>query len=133
MAVLGGGVIGVEYASIFAALGVDVTLIESRDRILPFVDTEIMERLVRQLEGIGVTFVLNDRMSSVAASDRHITMKLEKAGEKKFDIALIAAGRQSNTGSLGLDHIGVKMGERGLIVVNEQYQTSVPVFTRRAM
>jgi NAD(P) transhydrogenase len=125
MGVLGGGVIGVEYASIFAALGIHVTLIESRDRVLPFVDTEIMERLVRQLEGIGVTFILNDRMSSMEARDQHVTMMLENAGEKKFDIALIAAGRQSNTERLGLEKIGVKCGERGLILVNEQYQTSV--------
>ncbi len=126
MAVLGGGVIGVEYASIFAALGIHVTLMESRDRILPFVDTEIMERLVHQLEGIGLTFILNDRMSSIGSSDHHVTMKLEKAGEKEFDIALMAAGRQSNTQGLGLEQIGVKCGQRGLILVNEQYQTSVP-------
>jgi NAD(P) transhydrogenase len=126
MAVLGGGVIGVEYASIFAALGVHVTLIESRDRILPFVDTEIMERLVHQLEEIGVTFILNDRMSSIKSSDHEVTMALDKGGEKKFDIALMAAGRQSNTEGLELEQIGVKCGQRGLILVNEQYQTSVP-------
>ncbi len=126
MAVLGGGVIGVEYASIFAALGIQVTLIEARDRILPFVDSEIMEQLVHQLEGIGITFILNDKMSSVEASEHRVTMMLEKGGEKKFDIALIAAGRESNTGGLGLEQIGVKLGERGLILVNEQYQTSVP-------
>ena len=80
MGVLGGGVIGVEYASIFAALGVHVTLIESRDRILPFVDTEIMERLVRQLGEIGVTFVLNDSMSSIRSSDHEVTMTLDKGG-----------------------------------------------------
>jgi NAD(P) transhydrogenase len=126
LAVLGGGVIGVEYASIFAALGVEVTLIEAKDRILGFIDTEIMQRLVRQLEGIGVTFLFNETMKSVSASDRQVTMTLEKAGQLEFDIALIAAGRQSNTQNLGLEQIGVKLGQRGLILVNEKYQTSIP-------
>ena len=126
MAVLGGGVIGVEYASIFAAMGVKVTLIESRERILPFVDTEIMERLVHQLEGIGVVFIFNDQMSAINAKNEHVVMTLGKAGKKEFDIALIAAGRQSNIEGLGLEEIGVKCGPRGLILVNEQYQTSVP-------
>ena len=126
MVVLGGGVIGVEYASIFAALGVQVTLIESRDRILSFIDTEIMERLVHQLEGIGLRFLLNDQMTKVEASNHHVTMTMEKAGALEFDIALIAAGRQSNVENLGLEAIGVKLGQRGLIRVNEKYQTSVP-------
>ena len=124
--VLGGGVIGVEYASIFAAMGVHVTLIETRDRILPFVDTEIMERLVHQLEGIGVDFVLNDRMTAVKAGDDHVTMTLEKAGAQDFDIALIAVGRQSNVEDLDLESIGVKTGQRGLILVDEKYRTNVP-------
>jgi NAD(P) transhydrogenase len=126
MVVLGGGVIGVEYASIFAALGVHVTLIETKERILPFVDTEIMERLMRQLEGIGVAFVLNESMKAVEAGDEHVRMTLEKAGQQEFDIALIAAGRESNVKNLGLEEIGVKLGNRGLILVNEKYQTSVP-------
>ena len=126
MAVLGGGVIGVEYASIFAALGVEVTLIEAKDRILGFVDMEIVQRLVHQLEGIGVMFLFNETMKSVSASNRHVTMTLEKAGRQEFDIALIAGGRQSNTQNLGLERIGVSLGQRGLILVNEKYQTSVP-------
>ena len=125
MAVLGGGVIGVEYASIFAALGVKVTLIEARDRILPFVDTEIMQRLVHQLEGIGLSFVFNDKMTKVNTTNQHVSMTLEKAGAHEFDIALIAAGRQSNVEHLGLEKIGVNMGQRGLVLVNEKYQTSV--------
>lgn len=126
MAVLGGGVVGVEYASIFAALGVQVTLIEEKDRILGFIDTEIMERLVHQMEGIGVTFIFNDAMKIVEKSDRHVTLTLEHAGRMQFDIALMATGRQSNVQGLGLDRIGVQLGQRGLIMVNEKYQTTVP-------
>jgi len=125
MAVLGGGVIGVEYASIFSALGVQVTLIESHARILQFVDTEIIDRLIRQLEKIGLEFMLNEHMTSIEAKDRLVNLTLQSGGVQNFDIALIAAGRQSNVQGLGLEEVGVKLGERGLILVNEYYQTSV--------
>ncbi len=125
MAVLGGGVIGVEYASIFAALGVRITLIESHDRILPFVDTEIMQRLLSQLQAIGVELVLDRRMAGIRAAGRSVELTLENASPRTFDMALIAAGRQSNTDGLGLEHVGIRLGERGLILVNENLQTSV--------
>jgi NAD(P) transhydrogenase len=126
MVVLGGGVIGTEYASIFAALGVRVTLIEAKDRILGFVDSEIIDCLTRNLQQIGVEFLLNEKMVKVEASDEHVSMTLETAGRREYDIALIAAGRQSNTHKLGLEQIGVKLGERGLVLVDEHYQTSIP-------
>jgi NAD(P) transhydrogenase len=125
MVVLGGGVIGVEYASIFAALGVPVTLVEAKDTILSFVDDEIRDRLQHQLEGIGVTFLMNETMTSVQANDGQVSMTLQNAGRKDFDIALIAAGRQSNTQDLGLEEVGVQLGHHGLVLVNEKYQTSV--------
>ena len=126
MVVLGGGVIGTEYASIFAALGVHVTLIEAKDRLLGFVDMEIIDRLMQQLKDMGVDVLLNEKMHSVEASDEHVTMMLEKAGRQEYDIALIAAGRQSNTQNLGLEQIGVKLGQRGLVLVDEHYQTNIP-------
>ena len=126
MVVMGGGVIGTEYASIFAALGVQVTLIEAKDRLLGFVDTEIIQRLMSQLKGIGVEILLNEKMNKVEVGDDHVIMTLEKADRQQYDIALIAAGRQSNTHQLGLEQIGVKLGERGLVLVNEKYQTNIP-------
>jgi NAD(P) transhydrogenase len=119
-------VIGVEYASIFAALGVQVTLIESHRRILQFVDSEIIDRLMRQLEKIGLKFMLNEQMTSVKAMDGLVQLTLQSGGVQTYDIALMAAGRQSNVQGLGLEAVGVKLGERGLILVNEYYQTSVP-------
>ncbi len=126
MAVVGGGVIGVEYASIFTALGVQVTLIEAHARILQFVDTEIIDRLIHRLETIGLKFILNDHLKSIEAQDGLVHITLQNGGPLKFESALIAAGRQSNVQGLGLEGISVKLGERGLILVNEQYQTSVP-------
>lgn len=126
MAVVGGGVIGTEYASIFTALGVDVTLIEPKERILPFIDSEIIERLRYQLSLIGLHFALGDKMTEISVHEHHVHLTLEKAGEMEFDIALIASGRQSNVESLGLEQVGVEMGKRGLVIVNDKYQTSVP-------
>ena len=126
MAVVGGGVIGTEYASIFTALGVDVTLIEPKERILPFIDSEIIERLRYQLSLIGLHFALGDKMTEISVHEHHVHLTLEKAGEMEFDIALIASGRQSNVEGLGLEQVGVEMGKRGLVIVNDKYQTSVP-------
>jgi len=126
MAVVGGGVIGMEYASIFTALGVEVTLIEPRERILPFIDNEIIERLKYQLTLLGLDFALGDKVLGVSRHGRHVHLNMDKAGEMEFDIVLIASGRQGNVEGLGLEKLGVEMGKRGLIMVNDKYQTSIP-------
>jgi NAD(P) transhydrogenase len=126
MAVVGGGVIGSEYASIFTALGVQVTLVESRDRLLPFVDAEIADRLKQQLEAIGLRFIFNDRAVKIAVAKDHARITLKGGEVLECEIALFAAGRQSNVRGLGLEELGVQLGNRGLVLVNEKYQTSVP-------
>jgi NAD(P) transhydrogenase len=126
MVVVGGGVIGTEYASIFTALGIRVTLIEPRGRIVSFIDSEIGQRLMDQLLKLGINFVFDDRMSAIEARKDHIHLTLEKGGKKDFDVALIAAGRQSNVQGLELEQVGVKLGNRGLILVDENYQTNIP-------
>ena len=126
MAVVGGGVIGTEYASIFIALGIQVTLIEPRGRIVSFVDSEIAKRLTNQLLKLGLNFIFNDRMTAIEPRGKFVYLMLEKGGQKTFDVALIAAGRQSNVQGLGLEKVGVKLGERGLILVDENYRTNIP-------
>jgi NAD(P) transhydrogenase len=126
MAVVGAGVIGTEYASIFAALGVQVTLIEPKERVLPFVDSEMIERLREKLKALGVNFALGNRMTSFERGENHVKLTLDKRTVLEFDIALIAAGRQGNVQSLGLQKIGVELGKQGLVIVNEKYQTSIP-------
>lgn len=126
MVVAGGGVIGCEYASIFAALDVQVTLVESRDRLLPFVDAEIAERLRQRLEQLGVRFRFNDRVAAVEARADDVRLTLQSGDACLCEIALFAAGRQSNIAGLGLEALGIQLGPRGLILVNEHYQTSVP-------
>lgn len=126
MAVVGGGVIGCEYASIFAALGVKVTLIESRDRLLAYADHEIVDRLRTRLDELGVRIVFNESVIAVAVNSSGVDLTLRGGEVLACDIALYAAGRQSNTAGLGLEKLGVNMGERGLIKVNDKYQTTIP-------
>jgi NAD(P) transhydrogenase len=126
MAVVGGGVIGTEYASIFTALGIQVTLIEPRDRIVPFVDSEIAVCLMDQLRKLGLEFQFNDRMTAIESHGDHVELTFEKSGKKEFEVALITAGRQSNVQGLGLEQVGVQLGNRGLILVDEDYRTNIP-------
>jgi NAD(P) transhydrogenase len=125
MAVVGGGVIGTEYASIFTALDIQVTLIEREDRIIPFIDSEIGGRLTEQLRKLGINFMFNERMTSIKRRKDHVHVELEKAGEREFDVALIAAGRQSNVQALNLERVGVNQGKRGLILVDENFRTNI--------
>ena len=111
MVVVGGGVIGTEYASIFTALGIRVTLIEPKGRIVSFVDSEIGQRLTDQLLKLGINFIFDDRMTAIEARKDHVHLTLEKGGKHDFEVALIAAGRQSNVQGLGLEQVGVKLGE----------------------
>jgi len=126
MAVVGGGVIGTEYASIFTALGIRVTLIEPRGQIVSFVDSEIRQRLADQLVKLGLKFLFKDRMTAIEPRRDHVHLTLEKGSKLDFEVALIAAGRQSNVQGLGLEQVGVKLGERGLILVDENYGTNIP-------
>jgi NAD(P) transhydrogenase len=126
MVVVGGGVIGTEYASIFTALGIRVTLIEPKGRIVSFIDSEIGQRLTDQLLKLGIDFIFDDRMTSIETRKDHVHLTLEKGGKRDFDVALIAAGRQSNVQGLRLEQVGVKLGERGLILVDENFQTNIP-------
>src|SRR6185295_20132456 len=90
MAVIGGGVIGCEYASIFTALGVQVTLVETRERLLPFIDHEIATKLQTQLAELGLHFVFNDQVMKIETSRDHVHVQLKSGGQLECDIALFA-------------------------------------------
>jgi len=126
LAVIGGGVIGCEYASIFMALGVKVTLVDGRDRLLPFLDSEISDRLRDRLAELGMNFWLNERPVKVenSAAGAKLTMKSGKALET--DAALFAAGRRSAVDGLALEKAGLAVNDRGYIAVDENYRTAVP-------
>ncbi|MCC7493160.1 MAG: Si-specific NAD(P)(+) transhydrogenase [Fimbriimonadaceae bacterium] len=126
MTVVGGGVIGCEYASVFTALGAEVTLIEGRDRLLPFVDAEIANRLRLELSLLGLEFRFNTQVTALARRGEQVALTLQDGQELTADTVLYAAGRQSNVDGLGLAAVGVRTGRRGVIEVNAHYQTSVP-------
>jgi len=127
MTVVGAGVIGMEYASMFAALGVAITLIDSREKILDFVDSEIIESLIYRLRAIGVTFKLGEKVESCKSrEDGQVVTELKSGKVIVTDCILFSAGRESATGKMGLEKIGIIPEARGLLKVNEKFQTTVP-------
>jgi NAD(P) transhydrogenase len=126
IAVVGGGVIGCEYASVFAALDIQVTLIDRNERILPFVDQEIVARLVARLRDLGLQLRLNEHMLKTERLADSVRLTFESGEALTVDCALFAAGRQSNVAGLGLESLGIETGKRGLILVNDKYQTTIP-------
>ena len=125
LAVIGGGVIGCEYASIFMALGVDVTLVDGRDQLLPFLDKEISDRLRDRFGSLGMHLWFNERPVRVEnhASGTRLVMKSGKTLE--VDSALFAAGRRAAVDSLALDKAGLAINDRGYVPVDEYYRTAV--------
>ena len=126
LAVIGGGVIGCEYASIFMALGVAVTLVDGRDVLLPFLDTEISERLRERFTELGMQFWFNERPVKVenSSSGARLTMKSGRVLES--EAALFAAGRRAAVDSLELQKVDLSINDRGYIPVDQHYRTSVP-------
>jgi NAD(P) transhydrogenase len=127
LTVLGAGVIGWEYATMFAAIGSSVTLVDPRPGVLPFLDEEIAESLRAAAEHLGVRLRLGVGWQSVrcGAGGRTITT-LADGSTLESDQLLFAAGRQANTDGLGLDALGVQLDKRGHVVVDAHGQTSVP-------
>ena len=127
MLVVGGGVIGCEYASMFAAMGVRVTVVEGRPRLLPFLDAEIAERLRGGMHATGVTFHLGQRTKSmVRVAGRGIVTTLANGLEIDAEKVLASSGRSGWTSGLGLEAIDVATDERGGIRVDADYRTTAP-------
>ena len=127
LAVVGAGVIGCEYASIFAALGVQVHLIDGRTSLLPHIDREIVRILLGELQNrLCVTMRLGEDVANIEVCDDRVALTLKGGQQIVTGMVLYAAGRTSNVEELNLDSVGVKVGNRGLVLVNEHYQTSVP-------
>jgi NAD(P) transhydrogenase len=128
MAVVGASVIGIEYASMFSALGVPVTLIEKRARPLEFLDREIVDELIHQMRSRNVTFRLEETVESIEIADapRRAIIHLESGKRLVSDAVLFSAGRIAATKSLNLAAAGLLADERGRIRVDETFRTSVP-------
>ncbi|HEU5031557.1 MAG TPA: Si-specific NAD(P)(+) transhydrogenase [Spirillospora sp.] len=126
MVVVGAGVIGIEYASMFAALGTKVTVVERRDRMLEFCDLEIVEALKYHLRDLAVTFRFGETVASVERMARGAITVLESGKRIPADTVMYSAGRQGMTDDLQLDAAGLAADHRGRIKVDEHYRTEVP-------
>jgi NAD(P) transhydrogenase len=126
--IVGGGIIGLEYASMFAALEIRVTVIEQRPQILDFVDREIVEALTYHLRELEVVFRLGEKVVAVEFDQKRdrVIAKLESDKTVRGDALLYAVGRQGNTDTLDLAKAGLEADERGRLKVNEFFQTTVP-------
>lgn len=123
--VVGAGVVGIEYASMFAALGVKVTVVEKRPRLLEFVDDEIAEGLQYHLRDLGVVFRLGEEVTAVDRRDEGALTHLASGKRIASDVVLYAAGRQGETDELDLERAGLEADERGRIWVGHDYRSAV--------
>lgn len=125
MIILGGGVIGSEYATIFAALGVKVTLLDRGDRMLRFLDREISKELMKNLPGGNVEYIGKCGNFTIERTETGAKVAVEEKGSFEADCLFFALGREANTDSLQIERAGIKLNEYHYIAVNELYQTSV--------
>jgi NAD(P) transhydrogenase len=126
MVVVGGGVIGCEYACLFAALGTKVTVVDSKPTILGFLDTEVVGWLTERMRGLGVQFRFDANISTCAAAGAGVCMSLSTGEKLEADVALICAGRSANTDGLQLEKAGLVAGKRGQLDVDARFRTKVP-------
>jgi NAD(P) transhydrogenase len=123
--IFGAGVIGSEYASIFAGLGVKVDLINPGNRILSFLDDEISDALSYHLRSNGVLIRHNEMYESVKGDDHGVVLSLKSGKKIRADAFLWCAGRSGNTDNLGLENIGLEPNNRGQLSVDKHYRTDV--------
>jgi NAD(P) transhydrogenase len=132
MIVVGGGVIGIEYACMLAALGVKVTLVEGRHQVLGFLDDEITEALQYQMRRMGITLRLGEKVARIehlptdTASGASVQATLESGKTLRSQALLYSVGRQGTTMALNLERAGLKADDRERLKVNANYQTEVP-------
>ncbi len=127
LAVVGGGVIGCEYGSMFASLGIKVTIVEARSGILSFVDQELVDSLVYNLREQKTSIIVNDKVIKCSrAPDGRAVTYMESGKRIVSEALLVSAGRVGNVEGLNLEKVGIKADARGRIEVNDHFQTAIP-------
>ena len=127
--VIGSGAIGVEFATVWSAYGIDVTIVEMLPRLVPLEDEEISKDLKKEFEKRGIKCLVGNKVESVEATKTGVKVKVSAEGKEttlEADQALVAIGFRPNSKGFGLEEAGVKVNERGLVEINEKMQTSVP-------
>ncbi len=125
MVIYGAGVIGCEYACIFGALGVQTILVDSRDRLLAMSDAEVVKSLEKSMTEMGIKFRFRQDLKAITPMGPKVSVQLTDE-TIETDVLFFAAGRISNSENLGLNKVGIKVSDRGVIVVNDAFQTSIP-------
>lgn len=132
MAVIGGGVIGLELGSVYARLGTEVTVLQHTDRICPFLDVEVGKAFANSLKKQGLKIMTNTKVSN-GVNNKEKGVKLNLADSKSgaesvldVDVVLVSIGRHAFTGGLGLENTKVTMNDRGQVIINDHWQTTSP-------
>ena len=126
LVVIGGGVIGCEYACIFAVLGIDITLINNREILLPFMDSDISIAIKESMSNMGINLLMPEDVESCNVKTNHLEIKLSSGKVKKTEAIMLATGRTSNTGELNLETAGITTSRYGLLEVDHNYQVIHP-------
>lgn len=126
MTIIGGGVIGCEYASIFAHIGVKVTIVDRRERLMSFLDNEIADALLYLMRKYRINLILGDGDKEIYIENDQVVTITQSGRKVVSDRLLYAAGRVGNTENIGLESVGIETDDRGLIKVDALYKTKVP-------
>jgi dihydrolipoamide dehydrogenase len=124
--VIGGGIIGLEMATVYDALGSKVTVVELLDQLIPGCDPDLVKPLHKRISSRYEAIHLQTKVESVEASEKHLTVKLSSGESEKFDGILVAVGRRPNGRAVGASEAGVNVDDAGFIPVDKQMRTNVP-------
>jgi len=127
--VIGSGAIGVEFSTVWSSYGVDVTIVEMLPRLVPLEDEEVSKELKKEFEKRGIKCLVGNKVESVEATKTGVKVKVSAEGKEttlEADQALVAIGFRPHSKGFGLEEVGVKLNERGMVEINEKMQTSVP-------
>ena len=126
LAIFGAGIIGSEYACLFAAMDIEVFLIDGRDNFMGFLDVDVSNTLRSRMTKLGIEFIIPANVEKCEVDDDSVALKLDSGRSLEVDAVLVASGRTGNTATLNLHTAGLEADRRGQLDVNEEYQTSVP-------
>lgn len=124
--IVGGGYIAVEFACIFHGLGVDTTLVYRGPLFLRGFDQDLREHLAEEMQKKGIKLLFNTNVNKISKQDSGLKIQLTTGTEQTTDLVMYATGRNPNTTNTGLEDVGVKLNNNGAVIVNEEYQSSVP-------
>jgi dihydrolipoamide dehydrogenase len=127
--VIGSGAIGVEFSTVWSSYGVDVTIVEMLPRLVPLEDEEVSKELKKEFEKRGIKCLVGNKVESVEATKTGVKVKVSAEGKEttlEAEQALVAIGFRPNSKGFGLEEVGVKLNERGMVEINEKMQTSLP-------